>query len=159
MLQKKRVIVEVIVEVSDFDKTTMFRCLEKQYKMPPNHIYEPSDAELEILQVLWEHEPATVRTVFEILEKKRDVGYTTILKQMQRMYEKGMVKRDKDGKGHVYTAVPREEEIKKTLLDDLVDKAFKGSAMDLVMHALGRADTSPEELEALKKWLEEQDED
>jgi predicted transcriptional regulator len=127
--------------------------------MPPNHIYEPSDAELEILQVLWEHEPATVRTVFEILEKKRDVGYTTILKQMQRMYEKGMVKRDKDGKGHVYTAVPREEEIKKTLLDDLVDKAFKGSAMDLVMHALGRADTSPEELEALKKWLEEQDED
>ena len=127
--------------------------------MAPNSIYEPSDAELEILQVLWTNEPATVRTVYEILEKKREVGYTTILKQMQRMYEKGMVKRIREGKLHLYTAVPRETEIQKTLLDDLVDKAFKGSAMDLVMHALGRGQTSPEELEALKKWLEEQEED
>lgn len=127
--------------------------------MAPNSIYEPSDAELEILQVLWANEPATVRTVHEILEKKREVGYTTILKQMQRMYEKGMVERSKDGKQHLYTAVPREKEIQKTLLDDLVDRAFKGSAMDLVMHALGRDKTSPEELEALKKWLEEHQDD
>ncbi len=124
--------------------------------MAPNNIYEPSDAELEILKALWKNEPATVRTVFEILEKKREVGYTTILKQMQRMYEKGMVERAKSGKVHLYTAVPREKEIQKSLLDDLVDKAFKGSAMDLVMHALGRSKVSEEELEELKKWLNEQ---
>ena len=105
-----------------------------------------------------------MRTVFEALEKKRiqenkkEVGYTTVLKQMQRMYDKGMVERSKEGKTHFYTAVPREKDVQKSLLDDLVDKAFKGSAMDLVMHALGRGKASEEELEELKKWLDEQEE-
>ena len=124
--------------------------------MASKNIHEPSEVELEILQVLWEKEPATVRTVHEVLEKKRGVGYTSVLKQMQRMFEKGMVKRTKEGKTHLYTAVPREQEVQQSMLDRLVDKAFKGSAMKMVLHALGRTDTNEEELEALQKWLNQQ---
>lgn len=121
--------------------------------------FEPSDAELEILQVLWETQPATVKTVHDELSGKREVGYTTILKQMQRMFDKGMVERTKDGKTHWYTAVPEKQEVQQTLTDRLVDKAFSGSAMKMVMHALGQNTTSKEELDALQKWLDQQKKD
>ena len=121
--------------------------------------FEPSDAELNILQVLWRHQPATVKTVHEALAQKREVGYTTILKQMQRMFDKGMVIREKSGKLHFYNAVPREQDIQQRMTDRLVEKAFKGSAMRMVMQALGQNNTSKEELAALQKWLDQQKEE
>jgi predicted transcriptional regulator len=128
-------------------------------KMTKQKQFEPSNAELEILQVLWENQPATVKVVHEKLSSKREVGYTTILKQMQRMFDKGMVKRNKEGKTHWYNAIPHKQEVQQTLTSQLVDKAFSGSAMKMVMHALGQGETSQEELEALQQWLDQQKED
>ena len=124
--------------------------------MSKSNNFTPSDAELEILQVLWQVQPATVKTVHEELESTRTVGYTTILKQMQRMIDKGMVKRRKSGKTHFYVAVPGKEDVQETLTSRLVNKAFSGSAMQMVMHALGQSKTTPEELEALQQWLNQQ---
>ena len=118
--------------------------------------YQVSEGELDILQVLWAQQPATVREVFEHLEKRKDVGYTSILKQMQRMTDKQLVKRNKQGKVHLYMAVPKEEEVQQTLYKKLVNTAFKGSSIDLAMHALGNTKASAEEIEALQKWLNEQ---
>jgi predicted transcriptional regulator len=124
--------------------------------MSKQPIFTPSDAELEILQVLWKVQPATVKTVHEQLESTKEVGYTTILKQMQRMLEKGMVKRRKSGKTHFYVAIPGKEDVQETLTSKLVDKAFSGSAMQMVMHTLGQSKTTPEELQALQQWLNQQ---
>lgn len=121
--------------------------------------FEPSDAELEILQVLWQQQPVSVKVVHEALQAKREVGYTTTLKQMQRMLDKGMVKRNKEGKTHLYAAVPQQSDIQQTLTSKLVDKAFSGSAMKMVMHALGQGNTSEQELAALQQWLDQQKED
>jgi len=124
----------------------------------PKKQFNPSEAELEILQILWKIQPTTVRKIHEILSKKKDVGYTTILKQMQRMYhkDKGMLTRVKEGKTHLYTAIPKESKIKQGMLSKFVDAVFEGSQMDLVMHALGKSKTSKKELEELQKWLDEQ---
>lgn len=120
-------------------------------------IFKPSEAELEILQILWEHQPTTVKVIHELLSEQKEVGYTTVLKQMQRMYEdKKMLSRTKEGKTHLYKAIPKENEIKQGLFSKLVNTAFKGSSMDLVMHALGKSKTSQEELDALQEWLDQQ---
>jgi len=124
--------------------------------MKKNNLPHPSEAELEILQVLWKDQPASVREIHEQLSKTKDVGYTTILKQMQRMFEKGIVTRTKEGKIHLYNAVLKEKNIQKGMLNKLVNTAFKGSKMDLVMQALGNAKVTPEEIEALQQWLEKQ---
>ena len=117
---------------------------------------QPTEPELAILQVLWEHQPATVKFVHEQLVQHREVGYTTILKQMQRMFEKGMIGRVKEGKQHLYSASFSESQIQESLYNKLVKTAFKGSPMQLVMHALGRNKTSESELEELQQWLDEQ---
>lgn len=122
----------------------------------PKEAFQPSDAELEILQILWAHAPASVRFVHEQLSQHKHVGYTTTLKQMQRMYEKGMLTRQTEGKSHLYTPVLEKDEVQKNLFERLVDAAFGGSAMNLVMHALGQADTSREELAQLMAFLENQ---
>lgn len=120
-----------------------------------NTLPKPSDAELEILCILWEHQPASVRFVHEELCKKKQVGYTTTLKQMQRMVEKKMIRRtEADDKTHVYESLLEEEQTRNTLFDRLVETAFKGSAMDIVIHALGRSETSAEEIQAVKEWLD-----
>lgn len=125
--------------------------------MAKKETFKPSEAELDILQILWKHQPATVRTIHELLSKKKDVGYTTILKQMQRMYEdKKMLRRYKEGKTHLYEALVEQKEIKQGMFSKLVETVFDGSPMDLVMHALGKSKTSKEELETLQKWLNEQ---
>ncbi len=125
--------------------------------MSKKQVFKPSEAELEILQILWKHQPATVREIHELLSKKREVGYTTILKQMQRMHDdKKMLTRTKEGKTHLYTAVPKEKDIKQGMFSKFVDNVFEGSPMDLVMHALGKSKTSEEELEELQKWLDQQ---
>ena len=118
--------------------------------------YYPTDPEVEILQVLWEHGPSAVRLVNEALNQGRSkaLGYTTTLKQMQRMYESGMLTRIQEGKSHVYQAAIRESEVQHRLLNRLVDTAFKGSALDMALHALGQADVSSDELAQLQDWLE-----
>jgi len=124
--------------------------------MEDSNIYQPSDVELEILQVLWEHQPASVRTVHEVISQRREVSYTTILTYLQRMADKkkNMVERYKEGKTHYYQAVPKEKEVQQTLFKKLVKTAYKGSSMKMVMHALGQDKVSSEELEQLQAWLE-----
>lgn len=120
---------------------------------------KPSEAELEILQIIWPSEPCTVRFVHEELCKKKSVGYTTTLKQIQRMVEKNILQRVGDEKTHQFRALIQEQETKNNLLDKFLESAFKGSAMDLVMHALGNNKTSVEELATLKKWLEKKEQE
>lgn len=117
--------------------------------------YTPSDAELEILQVLWEKEPISVRGIHEDLAKKKEVGYTTTLKQVQRLFEKGILGRVANGKSHLYTSHYKEKDVKAGLLDKLKDAAFKGSAMDLVMHALGESEPTMDDLDLLEQFLKE----
>jgi len=105
----------------------------------------PTDAELAILQVLWEQGPTTVRQVHEALEA-RETGYTTTLKLMQIMAEKGLVTRDESARTHVYTAVATRDETQQHLIADLMDRAFGGSAAALVMQALSSQPASAEEL-------------
>ena len=118
-------------------------------KAPP----KPTDAELEILQVLWQDGPATVRTVNEQLSKSREVGYTTTLKIMQLMLEKGLVQRDDEGRSHIYRAAVREQDTQGLLLDRFVEATFGGSALKLVMQALGNRKTSPDELAQIRRLL------
>ncbi|MEM1123860.1 MAG: BlaI/MecI/CopY family transcriptional regulator [Bacteroidota bacterium] len=119
--------------------------------------YYPTESELAILQVLWANEPCTVRFIFEQLSNtKENLGYTTVLVQLQRMTKKGMVSRSKEGKTHYYRAIPQESEVKDNLFKKLVKTAYKGSALDLALHALGQAKTSDEELQAIQQWLDQQ---
>ena len=115
---------------------------------------KPTDKELEILHVLWEKGAASVREVHEALGGEKTNGYTTILKLMQIMHEKGIVTRQKRGKLHLYTAVHSEERTRSQILDKFIDKDFKGSAAQLVISALGNQKSSRQELDAIRKYLE-----
>ena len=117
----------------------------------------PTDSELAILQVLWEKGPSTVRLVNEQLNLEREVGYTTTLKLMQIMAEKGLVSRNTETRTHIYEAALTEREAQRNLLDKFVDTAFRGSAVKLVMQALGNHKTSKEELEAIKALIEDKE--
>ena len=116
-------------------------------------VLKPTDAELEILQVIWLHGPVSVRFVNDELNRNKMVGYTTTLKIMQIMTEKGLLKRSEEGRKHIYNVVLKEKETKNLLLDKFVKTAFGGSAMDLVMQALGNHQTTPDELEELKALI------
>lgn len=115
----------------------------------------PTDSELEILNILWDKGPSTVRDVHEVLEKNKDAGYTTTLKLMQIMYEKKLLKRDTSNKSHVYTAAISQEKTQGQIVKRMIDSVFNGSASQLVMQALGSHKASSEELEEIKKYLEE----
>lgn len=115
---------------------------------------KPTESELEILQVLWNKEKATVREVHEALAQTKDVGYTTTLKLMQIMFEKGLVKRDDSSKTHVYEALVGREKTQKQLVGKMVDTLFQGSPAQLVMQALGNHKTSRGELEEIQKLLD-----
>jgi len=117
-------------------------------------ISRPTDSELEILQVLWERGPSTVRQVHEQISQQREVGYTTILKLMQIMTEKGLAGRNTDQRTHIYRAAVTEAQTQQTLLRRFLDTTFRGSASKMVMQALGNRDTSPEELEEIKAFIE-----
>ena len=114
----------------------------------------PTHAELEILNVLWRRGPSTVREVQAALGKAKP-GYTTVLKLMQIMAEKGLVKRDERQRAHVYAARWAEHETQRQLVGDLLDRAFGGSAAKLVMHALASQKTSDDELAQIKQLLAE----
>ncbi|MBR9920806.1 MAG: BlaI/MecI/CopY family transcriptional regulator [Bacteroidetes bacterium] len=120
---------------------------------------KPTESELEILQLLWELGPSSVRQINDRLNEKREVGYTTTLKIMQIMAEKELVKRNTSSRTHIYSAAVAEEETRAKLLDQLVDKAFKGSAMKLVMQALDSHQTSSADLDELKAMIEKLEND
>ncbi len=114
---------------------------------------KPSEGELGILQVLWEKGASSVRDVHEALGK--DGGYTTTLKLMQIMLEKGLLRRDAGSKVHIYEAAVRQDQVQRQAVSRIIDTVFKGSAMNLVMQALGSQKTSADELEQIRKYLDE----
>jgi BlaI family transcriptional regulator, penicillinase repressor len=116
-------------------------------------ISKPTEAELEILKVLWQKGESTVRAVNDQLSLKREIGYTTTLKIMQIMVSKKLVNRDESSRTHIYTAAVKEVDIKDAMVDRLMDAAFSGSASQLVMQALGRGDASKEELQKIKALI------
>ena len=117
---------------------------------------KPTESELKILKVIWEKGPVTVKIVNEELrlESEKDVGYTTTLKLMQIMAEKGLLTRSKKGRLHVYNSAIQQKDTQKLMLDKLLTNLFSGSASKLVMQALGNHETSKEELEEIKKYIE-----
>lgn len=121
----------------------------------PKQKIKPTEAELEILQVIWNKGPSTVREINDELNKSRNTGYTTTLKLLQIMTGKGLVTRTKDGRNHIYSAAVKQDATQKQLLDKLLTGVFGGSAKQLVMEALGNHKTSPEELEEIKKYIDE----
>jgi len=122
-------------------------------KKTASQIPEPTKAELEILQVLWEYGPSTVRFVNDQLNEQREVNYTSTLKQMQIMAEKGILKRDESQMKHIYMPVEAEQKTKSYLLDRFVNTLYKGSAASLMMQLLGNHKASKEELAAIKELL------
>lgn len=117
----------------------------------------PTDTELRLLNVLWQHGPATVREVWTHLGS--DVGYTTVLKLLQIMRDKGLVTRDEQEASHVYAAALSEAETQTDLVGGFIDRVFGGSASRLVMHALGAKSVSPEELKAIRELLDQAEND
>ncbi len=115
----------------------------------------PTDAELAILRVLWERGPSTVRQVQETLEQDRPTGYTTALKLLQIMTEKGLVERNVSERTHVYWARRSEQQTQRQLVGDLLERAFDGSAARLVMQALATRRATPEELDEIRKLLDQ----
>ena len=115
----------------------------------------PTDAELAILHVLWDRGPSTVRQVFEAIADARETGYTTTLKLMQIMSEKGLVSRDETARTHVYAAVISRDKTQQHLVRDLLDRAFGGSAATLVMQALSSHPTSAEERREIEQLIAE----
>ncbi|MCK7553907.1 BlaI/MecI/CopY family transcriptional regulator [Chitinophaga sedimenti] len=113
----------------------------------------PTESELDILGILWEKGPSTVREVHEILEQRKEAGYTTTLKLMQIMHDKGLLSRDTSSKTHVYEALVSQEKTQQQLLNKMIDTVFNGSASQLVMQALGNHRSSPEELDAIRRYL------
>jgi predicted transcriptional regulator len=120
-------------------------------RLPPR----PTDAELSILSVLWRRGPSTVRDVHEELVRENATGYTTILKLLQIMTEKGLVVRDESQRAHVYEAAYSEQRTQSQLLTDLAERAFEGSAAKLVMQALSGRKTSAAELDQIRQLLDE----
>ena len=114
----------------------------------------PTDSELEILQVLWEKGACTVREVNDVLGTRREIGYTTTLKLMQIMHEKGLLLREKDGRGHVYASAAKPEVTQRALLDRFLENAFAGSAMQLVLQTLGGHKASPAEIDQIRAYLD-----
>ncbi|GGI29387.1 BlaI/MecI/CopY family transcriptional regulator [Pedobacter mendelii] len=114
---------------------------------------KPTEGEMEILQVLWQKGLCTVREVHEALDKK-DSGYTTTLKLMQIMHEKGLVERDTNQKTHIYKAIVNQDKTEKQLVNKMIDNVFNGSAARLVMQALGNHSASADEIDEIKKYLE-----
>ncbi|MFZ0214069.1 MAG: BlaI/MecI/CopY family transcriptional regulator [Candidatus Acidiferrales bacterium] len=116
---------------------------------------KPTASELEILRVLWERGPSTVREVHEALSQKRAVGYTTVLKLLQIMTVKEIVRRNEDQRAHVYEACQPAEETKRQFAGDVLQRVFKGSTSELMMHALSGRKTSRKELDELRRLLDQ----
>jgi BlaI family penicillinase repressor len=126
--------------------------------MAKTALQKPTASELEILRVLWEQGPCTVRQVHEALGAERSVGYTSVLKLLQIMTTKGLVRRNEDQRAHVYEAQHPAEEMKRQLAGDVLRRVFGGSASELMMHALDGRPTSKQELDDLRRLLDKYEE-
>ena len=115
----------------------------------------PTDAELAILRILWDRGPSTVREVHDALPPEKPAGYTTVLKLLQIMTEKGLVTRDESTRSHVYTPRLSQDATQQQLVADLVQRAFGGSSAQLVMQALASSPASPDELREIRRLLDE----
>ena len=122
---------------------------------------KPTESELDILQVLWADGPSTVRSVNERLNAiaTKELGYTTTLKLMQLMVEKGLLRRDTSSRTHVYASAVEEQSVKRNLLQQFVRKTFRGSAAEMVMEALGQHDATDDELAEIKQLIEKIEKD
>ncbi|WP_020567547.1 BlaI/MecI/CopY family transcriptional regulator [Neolewinella persica] len=116
----------------------------------------PSEAQLEILDLLWQQQPATVQDLHDRLGARRQVSYNTVLTQLQRMTKAGLVERNTDQRTHTYIAAPRREQIERRLFDRLADTAFGGSTINLALRALGNEKPTPAELDELQQWINRQ---
>lgn len=123
--------------------------------MPRPRLSRPTDAELAILRVLWEHGPSTVRQVHDIIANGRPLAYTTTLKLLQIMLEKKLVTREGQERSHVYAARLGRDEAQRQLVGDLLDRAFGGSAATLVMQALATGRASDQDLKQIRQLLEQ----
>lgn len=126
--------------------------------MPKKKLPKPTDGELEILRVLWRHGPSTVREVHDELNETKRTGYTTVLKLMQIMAEKGLARRDESQRSHVYHAQLSEEQTQRRIVRDVLDRAFGGSTGQLVLRALSARKTSPAELAEIRQLLDDLEE-
>jgi BlaI family transcriptional regulator, penicillinase repressor len=115
----------------------------------------PTEAELELLSILWTRGPSSVRQIHEALGPQKTTGYTTTLKLLQRMFEKGLLRRDERARTHVYEAVGRAEETQRQLVRDLLRRAFRGAASKLVVQALSEENVSAEELAEIRRMVDE----
>jgi len=113
----------------------------------------PTELELEILKVLWQIEPANVRQVRDALESKRDLAYTTVLTMMSIMFDKGYVKRRKEGRSYVYEAVYRKNKASRNILQDVVDRVFGGSTTAVMQHLLETSDIDDEEMKQIRSLI------
>src|SRR5258707_15679808 len=123
--------------------------------MMKEQLLKPTASELEILHVLWERGPSTVREVHDALSEKKDLGYTTVLKLLQIMTTKGTVRRNETQRAHVYEACLPAEETKRQLAGDVLQRVFEGSATQLMMHALAGRKSSPNEITELRRLLDD----
>lgn len=119
---------------------------------------KPTEVELELLRVLWDKGAATVREMFEVISKQRTLGYTSVLKMLQIMTEKGLVEREEAGKAHIYRAAATQEETQSQMLRDLSERLFAGSAAQLAMHALSMEPATAEELEEIRRIIRQKKE-
>ncbi len=117
-------------------------------------LQKPTTSELELLRILWTHGPSTVRQVHEALDEHREIGYTSVLKLLQIMTTKGLVRRDEKQRAHVYEAEHSATEMKRQLAGDVLRRVFGGSASELMMHALEGRTTSKQELDDLRRLLD-----
>jgi len=116
---------------------------------------KPTAGELQILQVLWDRGPSTVREVHEALQEEKSLGYTTVLKLMQIMTTKALVRRNEDQRAHVYEAQQPAEKTKRQLAADVLERVFDGSARELMLHALAAQRSTRQEIEELRNLLDE----
>ncbi|HEY6488070.1 MAG: BlaI/MecI/CopY family transcriptional regulator [Terracidiphilus sp.] len=121
---------------------------------PSKSLPRPTEAELQLLRILWEKEPATVREIYDALDVRRAVGYTTVLKLMQIMTTKGLVMRDEANRAHVYRAAVSQDETQNEILRDLSMRLFSGSAAQLALHALALEPASADELDAIRALID-----
>jgi predicted transcriptional regulator len=123
-------------------------------KRRPDLLPRPTEAELELLAALWEKGPATVRDLHEEIHTRRDIGYTSVLKLLQIMTEKGLVDREEAGKAHIYRAAASQEQTQNQLLRDMSERLFAGSAAQLALHALAMEPVGDRELDELRNLIE-----
>src|SRR6202046_3009577 len=121
---------------------------------PPNTLPRPTESELELLRILWDIQPATVRAIFDALNQERPSGYTTVLKLLQIMTAKGLVVRDEANRAHVYRAAISQDETQNEILKDLSVRLFSGSAAERRLHALAMEPASADELEAIRALID-----